>query len=336
MLIRYEAHLQAGMQTALREALDRACRAIVKRNVGPEYTNIAIMGAGVTAAGGEILHRPDWVTYAADRLRRLQESVRYHGSFVEYNSPTYTVVAIKELERILALVKDETCRASASALLETGWAVVATHWHPGTGEWAGPHARAYSDRIRSRLQRFLQNRQARPGSRASTPEADAVPCPARWRSRFAQLPQDPCQTVQSFVKRPAEADCGVGTTWMTADACLGSIRYDCCWQQRHGKTTDFASPRRPGTPGSRRGHRSSATPPPSGAAVATRRPLLPRRSCTRAKPPRWICARPRRAFSPPGCSSAAQTLAPRTRPSPRNRPSKTAVGSSGGPWHLRQ
>ena len=40
-------------------AIVHACHAIIKRNVGPGYTNIAIMGAYVTLVAGELFQLPE-------------------------------------------------------------------------------------------------------------------------------------------------------------------------------------------------------------------------------------------------------------------------------------
>lgn len=88
-------------------------RSIFRRNVTTDYTNIAIMGAVVTAAAGEILERPVLLAYARRRFLSLKESIEENGSFNEYNSPTCTVIAIEELDRLSFLVRDRKCNETA-------------------------------------------------------------------------------------------------------------------------------------------------------------------------------------------------------------------------------
>ena len=52
---RHSDLLSAGLREQIRHALFCSCDAIIKRNVGPNYTNIAIMGAFVNLLTGEDL-----------------------------------------------------------------------------------------------------------------------------------------------------------------------------------------------------------------------------------------------------------------------------------------
>ena len=131
MLVDHLSVLDEELEGLMRESLHHAARSIVRRDVGPGYTNIAIMGAGVTAAAGEVLGEPDLLDYGRDRLRRIVEHHRYHGGFNEYNSPTYTTVALYECERVLHLVKDVESRTYAEELWHACWADIAEHYHPG-------------------------------------------------------------------------------------------------------------------------------------------------------------------------------------------------------------
>jgi hypothetical protein len=134
--------LRAGVERAVRNA----CEAIVRRNVGPHYTNIAIMGAFVTLAAGEWLGDRRLEAYGAERLQRFYDYTMESGAFQEFNSPTYTTVAIEELSSIRTETGNERIRDMAGELLLIAWKTVAERYHPRTGQWAGPHARAYSDR----------------------------------------------------------------------------------------------------------------------------------------------------------------------------------------------
>jgi hypothetical protein len=87
--------------------------------VGADYTNIAIMGGGVCAAAGEMLGEAGLLDYGRRRLQRMVEHTAYHGGFNEYNSPTYTMVALWETERTLHLVRDPAVREAASLKIDT-------------------------------------------------------------------------------------------------------------------------------------------------------------------------------------------------------------------------
>ena len=54
MLIGKRAALPLELQGRMQDAIWHACQAIIKRNVGPGYTNISVMGAYVTIVAGEL------------------------------------------------------------------------------------------------------------------------------------------------------------------------------------------------------------------------------------------------------------------------------------------
>jgi hypothetical protein len=215
MLVDHPAKVPEDLKALVRTSLGHAARAIMKRNVGPGYTNIAIMGGGVTAAAGEILGDAAMLDYGRARLRKMVEHTAYHGSFNEYNSPTYTMVALREAERALRLVRDAASRQAAESLRRTAWQIIADSFNPGTHQWAGPHSRAYSDTISARMVKDL-----------------AAQCPSDLAPRFKALPQDPLQLRRTFIRGELPEKSIIGTTWHTAGACLGSVNHAMLWTQR--------------------------------------------------------------------------------------------------------
>lgn len=144
----------------LREAavlsIECACEAIIRRNVGPDYTNIAIIGAFVTRIAGEKLGRKDYADYGLERLRRLYAHTLKHGAFQEYNSPVYTYIAILELSKLQSETSDSRVRAWTRDLLELTWRTVARYYHPATAQWSGPHSRCYGVLLEDQSKAFLQ------------------------------------------------------------------------------------------------------------------------------------------------------------------------------------
>jgi hypothetical protein len=179
-----------------------------------------------------VLAQPLLTDYARRRLAAVAAAAAEVGGLAEYNSPTYTVVAIEELDRLLGLVDDADLRGEADTLRCTLWGWVADRWHPATSQWGGPHARAYSDCLGSRTLRFLQSRTGLPlGSTSNeTIPAEGVPAPDAARARFQALPQA-SNEVRQRVARTAHGD-RVLTTWMDAQVCLGSVSHDTSWIQR--------------------------------------------------------------------------------------------------------
>ncbi|WP_339221669.1 hypothetical protein [Paenibacillus sp. FSL H8-0332] len=144
----------------LREAavlsIECACEAIIRRNVGPDYTNIAIIGAFVTRIAGEKLGRKDYADYGLERLRRLHAHTLKHGAFQEYNSPVYTYIAILELSKLQTETSDSRVKAWTGELLELTWRTVAGYYHPATAQWSGPHSRCYGVLLEDQSKAFLQ------------------------------------------------------------------------------------------------------------------------------------------------------------------------------------
>lgn len=249
VLADHAARLADGLVAAIRTALRHASEAIIRRDVQPGYTNIAIMGAGVTLAAGELLDDARILGYGRQRLAKIVQHTDYHGGFNEYNSPTYTMVALHECERILQLVRDPAARADAETLRRVAWTTIADHFHPATGQWAGPHSRAYSDLLRDGTVRQLVARTsvAIGGCRPDDVRHDyaplkPLPCPADLVARFRALPQDPLLVRRRFFRRDTDDASTWGTTWFARDACLGTVNHDTLWTQRHPLVTYATAP----------------------------------------------------------------------------------------------
>lgn len=238
VLVIHAGQLRPETAARARVALHHAAMSIFRRNVTASYTNIAIMGAVVSAAAGELLSLPFLVDYGRTRLGDVVHLVEEGGGFTEYNSPTYTRIGIEETERALLLIKDERVRALADQIRVLEWQALAEHYHPATGQIAGPCSRAYSDWVDARLASYLREQtgveipltrklaEGRGGA-ALTP---GIACPGQFLPRFRELPEEPHVIVRRFAKH----DRGdlVGTTWFSREACLGSISRDTCWTQR--------------------------------------------------------------------------------------------------------
>lgn len=221
-----------------RTTLGHAAWSIFRRNVDAGYTNIAIMGAVVAAAAGELLDQPLLLDFARRRFRAVQDLVATNGSFNEYNSPTYTVVAIEELDRLALLVRDPECNARANALWHHAWKVVAEHFHAPTAQWAGPHARAYSDLLGPGTVEWLSAAtgldipcaQGRVANR--TPSVPHPPrrCPEEFLPAFTRTPTEGSLLERQFCVMDGFPI--IGTTWMDRNLCLASVNRDNTWVQR--------------------------------------------------------------------------------------------------------
>lgn len=215
------------------ESIRHAARSIRKRNVGPGYTNIAIMGTYVTLTAAELYGDQDLRQYAVERWRRFCEHTRHHGGFTEYNSPTYTIVALKELARLLRHAKNEEVRRSTQEIYELAWEDIARHFHAPTRQWAGPHSRCYRTLLgRDVLALITRATNGRVDFGTDTPSIDEprldLSCPERFDSFFTAL-RAPREFRQTFVN---DRNPVIGTTYLHPLFCIGSVNRGDFWNQR--------------------------------------------------------------------------------------------------------
>lgn len=245
MLREHRERLDRELVDELKQALERAAWSIFRRNVRPDYTNIAIMGAAVTGCAGEILNNPLLSEYAASRLVTFLRYTADQGGLNEYNSPTYTFVALRETERILQLVhSDAKLLDSARKLHAFIWGEIAKRFHPATCQLGGAQSRAYAEYLPEGIVDLLRNATGLPLHRAVSEAKETgllafsydpihhLPCPEELRGRFAGLSQPEEEIRQRYVKRPKPEMSFEGTTYITPELIFGSINRECFWTQR--------------------------------------------------------------------------------------------------------
>jgi hypothetical protein len=231
--------LDGDLQRQVRESILHAGRAIKRRNVGPGYTNIAVMGAYVTLVAGEHFDNKELADYGKARLKRFYDHTFANGSFSEYNSPTYSLVAIKELSRMLRHVNDPESRKLLRELNRFAWRHVARHFHAPTRQWGGPHSRCYATLLRDSTRAFIQR--ATHGKLKFLLEGEALEsldahrlgaeCPADLLTYFTELPE-PRLEIEAFAKNSPDKHDIIGTTYLHPDYTLGSVNIGDLWNQR--------------------------------------------------------------------------------------------------------
>ena len=137
--------ISPALKAELEDTLRHACLSIFRRNMHAAYTNISIMGSYVTLHAGQLLDWPWLFTYGKNRFAAFVRYTRANnGAFAEYNSATYTSVAIEDLTRIRSHIRDGEVRAMAEEMLDCAWRTVSGHFHAPTRQWCGPNARSYT------------------------------------------------------------------------------------------------------------------------------------------------------------------------------------------------
>ncbi|MFH1498506.1 MAG: hypothetical protein ABII82_11855 [Verrucomicrobiota bacterium] len=245
MLGRHADVLPGDLQTAMTDALGDAALSIFRRNIGPDYTNIAVKGGVVAVMAGERLGRAFLVDYGRARLARFLAHTRDNGGFTEYNSPPYGALVILEVERGLLLVKDPATRDSLRAIHALCWRGIANSLHPPTGQLCGPHARAYDDTLSATHSELLGAELGVPlFLPAGMPEPHErgrdivnllliprLPCPDDVRRDILDAPRGRL-VRQDYVRSPDPEVRRQSTMWFDGDACLGSVNVENLWQQR--------------------------------------------------------------------------------------------------------
>jgi hypothetical protein len=227
------------LQWQVKDSIIHAAYSIKHRNVGPGYTNIAIMGTYVTLTSGEFFGVDELTDYGKKRLKRFYDYTFEQGSFREYNSPTYTVVAIKELSRMLRHVKDPASQKLLRKLNHFAWYHLARHFHPPSRQWAGPHSRCYASLLRDSTLAFIQR--ATNGKMDFLPESEVfesldahrlgAECPDEFFHYFTELPE-PRLEVETFTRNAPDKHDIIGTTYLHPDYTLGSVNIGDLWNQR--------------------------------------------------------------------------------------------------------
>ncbi|NDW09954.1 hypothetical protein D0T56_09865 [Dysgonomonas sp. 520] len=157
VIINHSDYAGEKLVNDIKKALVLAAKAIKKRNVQPDYTNISIMGTYACYIVGDICDMPEMTSYARERLLNFYEYTIRNKGFTEYNSPTYTPVAMDELLRMQQTIINPEDRKIIDDLYAMSWNVIANHFHQPSGQWCGPNLRSYSSLSQPKFYRLLYN-----------------------------------------------------------------------------------------------------------------------------------------------------------------------------------
>lgn len=231
--VRSGDRIDPDLKDKVADAIGRAARSIIRRNVGMDYTNIAIMGTYVTVMAGEILGDREILDYGKERLRRFAQFTREWGGFPEYNSPNYAIVALTEVSRMIRDFRAPEDLAVVDEIHDLLWREIAWHWHVPSGQWAGPHSRAYqtllSPSILGFLQRGLGNHVSLMQGEPPSFEVTLLPirCPEPYLMFFAG--EQPTRTRRQPILAGAPAL--EATTYLDETFAVSSVERGSFWNQ---------------------------------------------------------------------------------------------------------
>lgn len=228
--------LSSELQESIKNALILAAKAVQKRNCGPGYTNIAIMGTYVTYVTSRLFDIPEMQEYATKRLKIFYDYTMEKGGFSEYNSPTYSIVAIDELNRMQRHIVEPGAKKMIDELYAKCWDMIARHYHKKTAQWAGPHSRSYSSLIDTSFYGILKEASDNKIDLGYNPERADVKIkhhmPESLLSYFL-TPQYPRSEIDVFEKEEPQI---IGTAYLTDNYVISSVSRSSLWNQRRPLT----------------------------------------------------------------------------------------------------
>lgn len=232
----HQSKLSPELKKKIEDAIILAAKAVQKRNCGPGYTNIAIMGTYVTYVTSRLFNMPEMQEYAEKRLKRFYDYTMEKGGFSEYNSPTYSIVAIDELNRMQRHIVEPGAKQMIDELYSKCWDMIARHYHKKTAQWAGPHSRSYSSLIDTSFYGILKEASDNKIDLSYNPERADVKIkhhiPENLLPYFL-TPQYPRTEIDVFEKEEPQI---IGTAYLTDNYVISSVSRSSLWNQRRPLT----------------------------------------------------------------------------------------------------
>lgn len=228
----HQDEIPADLKPKIKNALILAAKSIQKRNMGPGYTNIAIMGTYVTYMVSHLFDLPEMKEYANVRLKRFYDYTLDKGGFSEYNSPTYTIVALDELFRMKSHIIEPVAKQQIDSLYSIGWEIIARHYHKPTGQWAGPHSRSYSTLVKPTFYGILKeasNGQIDLGIEEKRSDVKIKHQIPTHLMHYFLTPEYPRTESDVFEKEEPKT---TGTCYMTEKYALSTANRSSLWNQR--------------------------------------------------------------------------------------------------------
>ena len=254
ILLDHETQVGNVLAERIKQACRHAVKSIMKRNIESYYSNVAVMGICVTLLAGKVLDDKEMTDYGKTKLKKLEAFTVSLGDFYEYNSPCYTMVLIRDLGLVRAYIKDGEILDMTESLYKLAWHCVAEHFHPQTGQWAGPNSRNYNDFLNDvQLTEFeydLGNTTVlteQKEFRILSLRNRLSPCPEAYHKLFSDKPEK--YVIRKMNSRgfnyPFFAFVQIATTYMTKAYALGSFNRSEMWNQIRPLIAHFGDKKNP-------------------------------------------------------------------------------------------
>ena len=240
-------------RTMMDGAIYRAALCSIKRNVGLDYTNIALMSSLTILSAGELLREEKLIQEGSDRLHRLYEYTKFNGAFSEYNSSAYIVVALHEIARMKQFFQKKEYLDLAETFNEYAWDCLSTHYNTSLNQLTPPQTRAYVNLDRGALAWMVYlGTDGAYGICPKEGDLSAVSmesllypsqCPQMYVSRFAEKERSLTQTyyrknnlrkqgTDTTIIRDLDHPDITAYSYQTEAYSMGIFQSSDCWNQR--------------------------------------------------------------------------------------------------------
>ncbi len=143
ILLDFEPDLPQTLVKDIDEALHKAVRGMLARDLSASYTNIALMHAFLLLFAGERFGVASWQSAGEQFAREVYRLFAFNNAFSEFNSPTYYGVDLCALGLWRTYASSPLLR-QLGAEMEAGlWQDIALMYHAGMKNMAGPYDRSY-------------------------------------------------------------------------------------------------------------------------------------------------------------------------------------------------
>lgn len=239
----YPAILGTQRLKEVQQCISRCCRSILKRDVTINYTNIAVMDSVVAIFAGELLENTEFLQYGKEKIQRIWRHISTVG-LNEYNSPTYTLIVLRDIAIALQYIKDKDAKENFRQLFDFCWKCVAEHFFYPAFEWAGPHGRAYEPLMTSDIKTYIKYAVGIPITEAALELFRTnLKCPSEYLHYFQQA-QERCVKFD-FKKENRSAPTRSGYCYMNDKFSLGTFFCNVMWNQNDNFIAHWGTEEKP-------------------------------------------------------------------------------------------
>jgi hypothetical protein len=138
--------LDPEVKASVEKATRLSVEAVMRRDVEPSYTNIALLSTALGAAGEKLWHMPGAGAWAQAKIDAVVKLIG-DGEVTEYLSPTYNGVTLEGAYTAQKFSFSDAFEAKVNAMINHTWKQVALSYHAPTFQVAGPQQRSYGNNM---------------------------------------------------------------------------------------------------------------------------------------------------------------------------------------------